>query len=101
MTLHSKIWAIGVLCLVLPFSGALMLGHIPGANSEHEVLRGLAKVFSALVERHGALFAGFAVMVIGLCCAAACLVWGDEARKSDGNSGDWFGDCGGGDGGGD
>ncbi len=94
MTLHSKIWAIGILCLFLPLGGALMLGHIPGATSDHEVLQGLAILSTTLVERHGALFTGFSVMLIGLCFASACLVWGDEARKDDGNGGDWFGDCG-------
>lgn len=91
MTRTNKFWAIGVLGLSLYGGVAVMFGHIPGANSGIGTFERIAALTATQVEKHGAIFTGLALMVIGLCVAAACLIGGEgspDAGWSDGDCGD-------------
>ncbi len=82
MTRTNKFWAIGVLGLSLYSGVSVMFGHIPGANSGIGTFEDIAALTEYQVERHGPVFTGLFVMVIGLCFAAGCLAGGGGSRDA-------------------
>ncbi len=91
MTRTNKFWAIGVLGLSAYAGVSVMFGHVPGTGSGIGTFERIAALTDQQVDKHGSVFTGLAVMVIGLCLAAACLVSGNGTP----DAGTWdSGDCG-------
>ncbi len=82
MTLTNRMWATGIALVSTWFGISVMLGFIPGLDSEIGTFARIAALTKMAVDEYGRFLAGFGAIVSGMILAALCLVSGKGSPDS-------------------
>lgn len=91
-TLTNKLWGIGVFGAALLYGGSVMLGRIPGMASGVGTFERIAALTATVAEKHGHVFTGLGVVLLGGVLAILCLIGGEGSPDAGWSDGDGGGD---------